>query len=259
MAENGTLAGKLALVTGVDAGGIGQGIALELARQGAAVVAHYPYTAEGAQATVEEIQADGGRATAVQGDLSEVETCFRVVREATDFLGGLDILINNSGVTEQAKFLDVTPQLFDKLFHINIRSHVFCAQEAVRAMQERGGGSIINLASIHAFGGVPSYSIYASTKGAIVGFTRQLAIELTGQHIRVNALAPGLVEVPRHRNDPSYSHEWGNQSVPWGRVGEPGDIAQAAAFLVSDAADFITGQVLYVDGGTTAKLAFPTR
>jgi NAD(P)-dependent dehydrogenase (short-subunit alcohol dehydrogenase family) len=111
------------------------------------------------------------------------------------------------------------------------------------------------LASIHAFGGAPSFSVYASTKGAIAAYTRALAIELVPQRIRVNAIAPGMVEVPRHFHAPNYTREMGAKLAPWGRVGRPEDIAKTAAFLLSDAADFITGQVLYVDGGTSTKLA----
>ncbi len=254
MSETLALAGKLALVTGAGIG-IGQGVADELARQGASVVLHYAHSGDGAKDTAAAITARGGRATTVFGDLVDVETCRRVVDEAAAFLGGLDILVNNSGVTERAAIDDVTPALFERVFQINFRSQYFCAQRAIPLMAARGGGSILNMASIHAHGGVPGYSIYASTKGAIVAFTQQLAIELTERRIRVNAVAPGHVEVPRHRANPNYTREGGNNSVPWGRVGTPEDIARTVAFLVSDAADFITGQTLYVDGGTSAKLA----
>lgn len=254
MGTSGVLAGKRALVTGAGIG-IGQGVAAELARQGAAVVLHYAHSSEGATQSVAEIAGQGGRAMAIQGDLSEIPECRRVVDEAAEFLGGLDILVNNSGVTRRAALLDVTPEMFDEVFHINIRGQLFCAQQATRWMSRDGGGAILNMSSIHAFGGVPGYSVYAATKGAIVAFTRQLAIELLPQRIRVNAIAPGHVEVPRHFDNPNYDREYGNQSVPWGRVGEPNDIGKAATFLVSENADFVTGQVLYVDGGTTAKLA----
>ena len=247
--------GKLALVTGVEATGIGHGIARELARQGATVVAHYPLSPAGADALIDEVTASGGRAGKVQGDLDSAESCLRVVDEAAAFLGGLDILVNNAGITEKVPFLQVTPALFDKLYHVNIRSHYFCAQRAVHWMNQRGGGAILNLASIHAFGGVPNFSVYAATKAAVVALTRELAIELVPQRIRVNAIAPGHIQVPRHFADPTYTPEAGASRIPWGRVGEASDPAQAAAFLLSDAADFITGQTLYVDGGTTTKLA----
>ncbi len=255
MSATGPFAGKLALVTGVEATGIGHGIARELARQGAAVVAHYPFSPAGADALIQEVSEHGGRAGKVHGDLSSVEKCLAVVDEAAALLGGLDILVNNAGITEKVPFLQVTPELFDHLYHVNIRSHYFCTQQAVRWMNQRGGGAILNLASIHAFGGVPNFAVYASTKAAIMALTRELAIELVPQRIRVNAIAPGHIEVPRHFAAPSYTTEMGARLSPWGRVGRAEDPAQAAAFLLSDAADFITGQTLYVDGGTTTKLA----
>ncbi len=245
---------KLALVTGAGVG-IGLGVAEELARQGASVVLHYAHSGDGATQAAQAITARGGRATVVQGDLGRVGECLRVVDQAAEFLGGLDILVNNSGITERAEMLDVTPELFDTVFNINIRGQFFCAQQAIRWMQRRGGGSILNMTSIHAHGGVPGYGVYAATKGAIASWTRQLAIELASEHIRVNAVAPGHIEVARHFRNPNYTREHGNRSVPWGRVGTPEDVARTVAFLVSDAADFITGQVLYVDGGTSAKLA----
>jgi NAD(P)-dependent dehydrogenase (short-subunit alcohol dehydrogenase family) len=250
----GGLARKRALVTGAGIG-IGRGIAAAFARQGAGVVLHYAHSAAGAEETVAEIVASGGTATAMRADLGDAEACLRLVDDAADFLGGLDILVNNSGVTFRRPFGEITPAEFDEIFHINIRAQFFCAQRAARRMDANPGGAILNLTSIHAHGGVPEYAVYAATKGAIVSFTRQLAIELIPRRIRVNAVAPGHVEVPRHLANPNYSREYGESIVPWGRVGTPEDVAQAALFLVSDAADFVTGQVLYVDGGTTAKLA----
>jgi NAD(P)-dependent dehydrogenase (short-subunit alcohol dehydrogenase family) len=252
--DNLPLSGKLALVTGAGVG-IGQGVAEELARQGAAVVLHYAHSEAGAKQSAAEINARGGKALTIQADLVRVDECRRVVDDAAAFLGGLDILVNNSGVTARADFPDVTPEFFEETFAINFRAQYFCAQQALPHLEKRGGGAILNMASIHAFAGVPSYSVYASTKGAIVALSRELAVELAPKHIRVNALGPGHVEVPRHVNNPTYSTEHAAANIPWGRVGKPSDIAKTVAFLVSDAADFITGQMFYVDGGTTAKLA----
>jgi glucose 1-dehydrogenase/3-oxoacyl-[acyl-carrier protein] reductase len=235
--------------------GIGQGIARELARQGAAVAVHYSHSEAGAQETVTSIQRDGGTALAIGGDLRSVDACLQVVDRAAEALGGLDIMVNNSGVTRALDFLDTTQDVYDEVFDINIRGMFFCAQQAVRHMLRRGKGAIINLTSVHGGGGFPRHAAYAATKGAIIAFTRELAIELAPQHIRVNAIGPGIIEVPRYFDIPNYTTEFGNSLVPWGRVGTPADIGTVAAFLVSDGADFITGQTLYVDGGTNARMA----
>ena len=258
MSNQDTLSGKRALVTGVDRGGIGQGIALELARQGAAVVCHYPFSDEGAAATVAQIQAGGGTAAAVQGDFTQsAAVCTRVVETAADFLGGLNVLVNNAGLTETRPIADITPDHFEKLFAINVRSQVFCTQQVLPYMLQNGGGSVINLASVHSHAGVPDYAVYAATKGAVAALTRHLAVELAPQKVRVNALAPGLIEVPRYHEDiPDYNPAIFEATVPWGRLGEPADIGHVAAFLASDGADFVTGQTIYVDGGTTAYMSF---
>ena len=249
----GDLDGRSALVTGAGMG-IGQGIALELARQGAAVVVHYAGSKKGAEETVAQIQSGGGKAHAVQGDLRFVDECAKVVDTAVEFLGGLDVLVNNSGVTRAQDFLDTTEALYDEMFDLNMKGYFFCAQRAVPTMLERGRGSIINITSVHGGGGAPNHAAYAGTKGAIIGFTRSLAIELAPHGIRVNAIGPGVVEVPRYFDNPDYTTETGNAWVPIGRVGTPADIGSAVAFLASDAAGWITGQTLYVDGGTNARM-----
>jgi NAD(P)-dependent dehydrogenase (short-subunit alcohol dehydrogenase family) len=266
------LDGKLILVTGAGTG-IGQGVGLELARQGADVVLHYSTSAEGAQQAVAQIIGMGRRAKAVQGDLGVVADCRRVVDEAAVFLGGLDGLVNNAGITSTIDFLDITEEQFNRGFDINIRGQFFCAQRAVPYILRRGrewpaahpdipwaGGSIVNMSSVHGFAGVPGHAIYASTKGAINAFSRQLAVELCPLHIRVNALAPGSVEVPSYwRKSPDYTRADGDKLTPWGRIGLPQDVGYLAAFLLSDQAEFMVGQVIYFDGGMTAKLALPAQ
>jgi len=266
------LGGKLVLVTGAGTG-IGRGIAVALAQMGADVALHYSHSAEGAREAVAEITALGRRAIAIRGDLEVIADCRRVVDEAVAFLGGLDGLVNNAGITTTINFLDVTEEQFNRSYDLNIRGQFFCAQQAVRHMIERGrelqqrdpetpwaGGSIVNISSVHAALGSPGHSVYAGTKGAINAFTRELAVELLPMHIRANVLAPGTIEVPSYwRKSPGYSREAGNAIVPWGRVGLPEDVGYLAAYLISDGSEFMTGSVLYFDGGLTAKMALPTQ
>ena len=251
----GKLEGKRALITGAGTG-IGRGVALEFARESAHVVLHYASSKAGAESAVEEIRQAGGIATCVQANLGQVEECFRLVDEAAAFLGGLDILVNNAGITEVVDFMDVTPEHFDRLYHVNIRGQFFCAQRAVRYMLEAGGGAIVNLCSVHGFAGMPGHSVYAGTKGAILAWTREVAIELAPKKIRVNGVAPGWVEVPNHYTRyANYDPKAGGKTIPIQRVGQPSDVARVCVFLASDDAGFVVGQTLIVDGGTIASMS----
>jgi glucose 1-dehydrogenase/3-oxoacyl-[acyl-carrier protein] reductase len=268
MKDSCRLEGKLILVTGAGTG-IGRGVALELARQGADVAISYCSSAAGALEVVEEINGMGQRSAALQADLGQVSECFQLVDQAVEFLGGLDGLFNNAGTTLTMDFQDVSEELFDRLYNVNIRSQFFTCQRAVSHMLSRGkelrlrfperpwsGGSIVNMSSAHGSAGFVGHSVYAGTKGAINAFSRELAVELCPAHIRVNVVAPGSIEVPSYyRADPSYTRQVGDSMVPWGRVGLPEDVGYLAAYLMSDASEFMTGHVIHLDGGLTAKMA----
>jgi NAD(P)-dependent dehydrogenase (short-subunit alcohol dehydrogenase family) len=258
MTQQGKLVGKRALVTGSGTG-LGKEIALEFARQGADVVLHYSKSAKGAHGAVEEIQSMGRRCTVFQADLSKVEACLDLVDQAVDFLGGIDILMNNAGITSSGGFLDVTPEQFDLLYHVNIRGEFFCAQRATKYMLDQPNkGVIINMTSVHGLAAIPLHSIYAGTKGAIIAWSRELAVELAPLGVRVNTIAPGWIAVESHFEQiPNFDPDKLGYMIPWGRLGVPQDIAKACVFLASDDSSYLVGSVLLVDGGTIAKMSLP--
>ena len=249
--------GKRVLVTGSGTG-IGKGVALEFCREGADVVFHYSGSREGAMAAVEQARREGAaKVTAIQADFRQTEATAQLAQQAGEFLGGIDILVNNAGITLNLPFEKVTPEQFDTLFAVNIRAMYFLTQAVVRTMLRQGSGVIVNTSSIHAFEAYPEHTVYAATKGAINSFTRVLAIELAPKGIRVNAVVPGAVEVEAHHKIfPNYDATEAGKAIPCGFVGQPFDIAKVVVFLSSDAARYIVGQTLIVDGGTTSWMPF---
>jgi NAD(P)-dependent dehydrogenase (short-subunit alcohol dehydrogenase family) len=253
------LQGKKALVTGSDTG-IGHEIALEFARQGADVVFHYVQSDSGVKAAVEEAKSLGRKSAAFQADFDVLDEVTRLADQASEFLGGINCLVNNAGVTMNRPFLNVKPEQFDKLFNINFRGPYFLTQRLVEGMLQQGEGVICNMSSVHGLQGVPEHSVYAATKGAIIAYTRSLAVELAYKGIRVNAIAPGWVTVENYfKCIPGFTKEIaaqvGHKSIPVARCGEPSDIARLAAFLCSDDASYIVGQTIVADGGTTALMS----
>jgi NAD(P)-dependent dehydrogenase (short-subunit alcohol dehydrogenase family) len=259
MAQELRLQGKKTLVTGSDTG-IGHEIGLEFARQGADVVFHYVQDDSGVKAAIKEVHSLGRKAAAFQADFNVLDQVTRLADLAGEFLGGVNCLVNNAGVTMNRPFLKVTPEQFDKMFHINFRGQYFLTQRVVEDMLKRGGGVICNMSSVHGLQGVPEHSVYAGTKGAIIAYTRSLAVELAYRGIRVNAIAPGWITVENYfKCIPGFTKEMADEAgyaaIPVARCGEPLDIARLAAFLCSDDASFIVGQTIVADGGTTALMS----
>ncbi|MCL5102886.1 MAG: SDR family oxidoreductase [Armatimonadetes bacterium] len=253
------LAGKRAVVTGSGTG-IGREVALEFARQGADVVLHYAHSDTGAKSAVEEIRAMGRKAEAFKANFGIVKEVVGLGNQAIEFLGGVDCLVNNAGITTNLPFFDVTEEQFDTLYHVNIRAQFFLTQRIGQDMLSRGKGTVVNMTSIHGFAGAPEHSVYAGTKGAIIAYTRVLGVELAHKGIRVNAISPGAVIVENQYKAIEGMTEkdvddFGYNKIPLGRIGIPIDIAKLAVFLSSDDSGYIVGQTIIADGGTTALMS----
>jgi NAD(P)-dependent dehydrogenase (short-subunit alcohol dehydrogenase family) len=246
------MAGKRVMVTGSGTG-IGKGIAVGFAKEGADVAIHYSRSEKGAIAVVDEIKKYGVRAEMFKANFENVDEIKKMAEDAIEFLGGIDVLVNNAGIQWNMPFEKVTVKQFDTVYHVNIRAMFFATQSVVEAMSQSGGGAVVNVSSLHAFAGMKNFSVYTGTKGAIVSFTRTLAMELIERGIRVNGIAPGIVEVESNRETyGEYDAVERGRKIPVGFLGQPSDIANAALFLASDASRFILGQTLRVDGGSTA-------
>ena len=241
--------------------GIGREVALEFARRGANVVFHYSQESEDALGGVAEAKSRGARAQAIMADFSDLAEVARVANEARAFLGRVDVLIN-AGISFNKPFLKVTSAHYQKIFDVNVRAGFFLAQHLVPGMIEAGKGAICNIASIHAFEGVTEHAVYAGTKGAIVAYTRALGIELAHRGVRVNAIAPGWINVENHAVvNPGRTEQEAKaaaeERIPAARYGLPIDVARLAVFLCSGP-EYIVGQTLVLDGGTVSLMSLAT-
>lgn len=252
MTQSRKMEGKRVLVTGSGTG-IGRGVALEFAKEGAAVVLHYAHSEAGAASAVEEIRQGGGKAAVFKADLAEIDQVQDLAEQARGFLGGIDVLVNNAGITMNKPFLQVTPEQFDTLYNVNIRGMFFLTQAVAPDMIEQGDGAVVNLTSVHAFAGMTEHTVYAGTKAAIVGFTRVLSLELAQKGVRVNAIAPGWILVENHLKVlGDFDQEAAAGEIPAGVLGAPYDVGKLAVFLASEENRYIVGQTVVIDGGQLA-------
>jgi NAD(P)-dependent dehydrogenase (short-subunit alcohol dehydrogenase family) len=248
------LAGKVAVVTGAGVG-IGVGISEALAAAGAAVALSPFSSVTGAEQAAAGIKERGGQALVRPCDVRDYQQVQELFDATIAAFGRVDILVNNSGITEPHSLLEMTPEEWDKTLNINLRGAFFCTQRAARHMIDQGaGGKIVHLSSVHGFAATANHAHYEASKGGINLFTKACAIELAPHNIQVNAIAPGVIEVERYFTFGDYDpEEWGSR-LPAGRVGYPRDIGPLAVFLCSEGASYITGQIIWADGGLTSEL-----
>ena len=246
-----SLEGKAAIVTGGDSG-IGHAISLELGRQGAAVTVNYHKDEASAKATVDAITAAGGKAQAIQGDVSSVADIQTLVDGSVSQFGRVDVMVNNAGMETRTSTLDTTERQFDMVIGVDLKSAFFGVQLAAKQMiKQGGGGRIINISSIHEDWPMPGNSPYCAAKGGVRMLTRTAGVELAPQGITVVGVAPGAVHTPIDEvtlADPVAKAKL-ESAIPLGRVAEPEEIARLVAFLASEAASYGTATTYVADGG----------
>jgi glucose 1-dehydrogenase len=246
----GELDNKVALVTGAGSG-IGHAIAQCFGRSGASVVVNYFGYADQAKQLASELSKSCKRSIALQADVSNAGQVQGMVQQAVDELGPIDILVNNAGVESPHPFLDLPEEAWDKVVAIDLKGAFLCAQACGRVMRDHGGGSIVNISSIHEDVPFPGFADYCAAKGGLRMLMRDIALELAPYKIRVNNIAPGAIATPINRaslDDPEKVAAV-HSIVPLGRFGEPEEVAEVALFLASDRSSYVTGSTYYVDGG----------
>ena len=239
---------KIALVTGASRG-IGAAIARRLAADGYVVIVNYNGSAQRAEDVVTQIHASGHEAVAMQCDVSDFEACGELIRQIVERYGRLDVLVNNAGITRDGLLLRMSEADFDAVINTNLKGAFHTIRHAGRQFLKQRSGRIINIASVAGLLGNAGQANYAASKAGVIGLTKSVARELAGRQITVNAIAPGFIgtEMIDGMTDSAKAAMTGH--IPFGRIGEPEEVAEVAAFLASDAARYVTGQIIAVDGG----------
>ena len=243
-----SLQNRVAVVTG-GSRGIGRAIALELSQRGAAVVVNYHKSPEAAETLINEIQAAGGKAVSFQADVSDFSAAQTLIKFAIETFGDLHILVNNAGITKDGFIMMMSESDWDTVLDTNLKSTFNCSKAAIKHMMRKRYGRVINISSVSGQMGNPGQTNYSASKAGQIGFTKALAREIASRNVTVNAIAPGFVDTEILSGMSPETLEAALKMVPLGRKAQPEEIAYAVAFLASDQAAYITGQVLGVDGG----------
>lgn len=242
------LEGKIAVVTGASRG-IGRAVARRLASEGATVIINYNGSREKAEETLREIEETGGRGVIEQCDVSDFEQCREFIQKVIKEYGALDILVNNAGVTKDGLIMGMSEEDFDRVIDTNLKGAFHTIRFAVRQMLKQKSGRIINMASVVGVSGNAGQANYAASKAGVIGLTKAAAKEVASRGITVNAIAPGFIETDMTASLPESVKEASLAQIPLGCFGKTEQVAAAVAFLASEDAAYITGQVLHVDGG----------
>lgn len=242
------LTDKTALVTGAGRG-IGRAIALKLAKLGARVIVNYSGSKEKAEETVEMIRSDGGSAEALQCDVSDYKACGELAKSVIEKYGRLDILVNNAGITKDGLLMSMSEEDYDRVLDTNLKGAFNMMRHFSRAFLKQRSGRIINISSVSGVLGNAGQANYSASKAGIIGLTKSAAREMASRGICVNAVAPGFIETDMVSAMGEDIKQKLVEKIPLGRIGQAAEIAEAVAFLAGDAAAYITGQVLCVDGG----------
>ncbi|NLY78462.1 MAG: 3-oxoacyl-[acyl-carrier-protein] reductase [Lysinibacillus sp.] len=244
----GKLDGKTAVVTGASRG-IGRAIALELAKEGANVVVNYSGSEAKAQEVVEEISKIGSKAIAVQANVADNDSVQNLMKSALDEFGSIDILVNNAGITRDNLLMRMKEDEWDDVINTNLKGVFLCTKAVTRQMMKQRAGRIIKIASVVGVIGNAGQANYTAAKAGVIGLTKTSARELASRNILVNAVAPGFITTEMTDALPEDIKEAMLSQIPLAKLGKPENVAKAVVFLASDDAEYITGQVLHVDGG----------